>query len=365
MSTQKHIAVIGLKGLPAFGGAATVGQNIIGQLNNSYQFTVFAVSSHARDEFEMENVHQVIFKTFPIKFLNIFFYYIKSCLAVFFSRKYDLVHLHHTDGAFILPLLRLRYKVVLTSHARPQDNSKWSATVKVFFKCNEWLAIRFSSVFTTVSEPLKKLYEQKYHTNVVYIPNGVDIQLGRALNKKHEYPKPYLLFAAGRIIPLKGLHLLLQALKEIGFEGRLVVAGNLDQMPSYRKKILEMSKGLDVDFAGLIKEKNTLLTLVKGAFLFVFPSLTEAMSIMLLETALVKTPILCSDIDANKAVFNEDEVIFFQSDNTGDLVDQLKKVLDAPALLNKKAEKAYDKLNKYYRWDKIAVEYKKVFELIS
>ena len=43
---KKKIAVIGLKGLPAFGGAATVGENIIEQLKDKYEFTVYSTSSH-------------------------------------------------------------------------------------------------------------------------------------------------------------------------------------------------------------------------------------------------------------------------------------------------------------------------------
>ena len=41
---KPKIAVIGLKGLPAFGGAATVGENIINQLKDNYQFFVYSTS---------------------------------------------------------------------------------------------------------------------------------------------------------------------------------------------------------------------------------------------------------------------------------------------------------------------------------
>ena len=47
MSNGKiKIAVIGLKGLPAFGGAAAVGENLIEQLKDKYEFFVYATSSH-------------------------------------------------------------------------------------------------------------------------------------------------------------------------------------------------------------------------------------------------------------------------------------------------------------------------------
>jgi len=39
---KKKVAIIGLEGLPPFGGAANVGDNIIEQLAEEYEFTVYA-----------------------------------------------------------------------------------------------------------------------------------------------------------------------------------------------------------------------------------------------------------------------------------------------------------------------------------
>jgi hypothetical protein len=43
---KKKVAVIGLKGLPPFGGAANVGDNIIEQLAGEYDFTIYATETH-------------------------------------------------------------------------------------------------------------------------------------------------------------------------------------------------------------------------------------------------------------------------------------------------------------------------------
>ncbi|TLX75655.1 glycosyltransferase family 4 protein [Labilibacter sediminis] len=360
---KRSIAVIGLKGLPAFGGAATVGQNIINQLHQQYKFTVFSVETHAEPDFKLGDVEQVIFRKFPLKKLNILFYYIKSCLYVLFSCKFDAVHLHHTDGAFILPFLRLRYKVILTSHAQPQRLLKWSGIVRFFFSFNEYLAIKSASVFTAVSKPLQQIYQEKYKRDVIYIPNGVDLNIVEDV-KDINVTEPYLMFAAGRIIPSKGLHLLLQALKNIQFKGVIKIVGNLDHLPAYRKSIVQQAEGLNVEFVGLIKDKAELLSLVKNAQLFIFPSLIEAMSIMLLEVALIKTPVLCSDIVANKAVFNENEVLYFNSNNQEDLAAKLQYALKNLSSLKERARCAFTKLEKEYKWDQIAHTYKHIYDEI-
>lgn len=67
-SKKPRIAVIGLKGLPAFGGAATVGENIINQLKDKYDFTVYSVSSHTDLKTgEYNGYKQIVFKKYHSK----------------------------------------------------------------------------------------------------------------------------------------------------------------------------------------------------------------------------------------------------------------------------------------------------------
>ena len=67
---------------------------------------------------------------------------------------------------------------------------------------------------------------------------------------------------------------------------------------------------LDVEYLGLIKEKEKLFNYIKYSKLFIFPSSYEAMSMMLLEAASLKVPTICSDISANKAILDEGGIIF-------------------------------------------------------
>ncbi len=360
INKEKRIAVIGLKGLPAFGGAATVGENIIKELHRDFRFTVFSVQSHADKKYKMGSVKQLILPSFFIKKLNVLIYYLISCFMVLFSNQYDVVHLHHTDAAFIVPILRLRYKVIVTSHARPQDCDKWSGLIRLFFDINEWLAVRFASEMTAVSKSLKVYYEERYKVKVRFIPNGIDVDIASGIVASNE-EEPYMLFAAGRILPLKGLHLLLKALIRIGYTGQLKIVGNIDQVPEYKKEILQLSEGLNTQFIGLIKEKKELLRIVKNASLFVFPSLTEAMSIMLLEVVLMKTHLIASDIPANTNVFEPDEVLFFKTENVDDLVEKLNYRFENKQEMEKRAVKAHNKLLNSYQWKDIAQQYSELY----
>jgi glycosyltransferase involved in cell wall biosynthesis len=360
---KKRIAVIGLKGLPPFGGAANVGDNIIEQLADEYDITVYATASHTHHKGAYKGAHQIVFRKFPIKQFNVFYYYIASAFHAVFARRYDVIHLHQMDGAFILLLLRLRYKVVATSHGLTYRAGKWSKWSLPYFKLNEWFQARLSSHLTVVSKSLVPHYEKIVSsTRITYIPNGVtpiapaDVTPGTA---------EYILFAAGRILPIKGLHLLLSALHQSSYKGKLIVLGDHSQLKDYSRELFDLAAGLDVEFKGLIKEKPLLNAWIAGARLFVFPSTHEAMSMMLLEVASLRTPVLCSDIIQNTDIFDHDEMLFFHSGSDTDLAAQLDWALAHPDDMQTFADKAYRSLMDKHQWTIIARQYARIFDNIT
>ncbi|NJM16617.1 MAG: glycosyltransferase family 4 protein [Bacteroidales bacterium] len=357
---KPSVAIIGLKGLPAFGGAATVGENVMAQLKDQFNFTVYAVDSHTNKHGNMGGFYQHVFKSFPIKKLNILVYYFKSAMHCLFFGNYNVVHLHHIDGAFMLPFLRLRFRVVVTAHAQPQVAEKWPAYAKSLFVISEKIVFWLANEITTVAEPLQQLYSKLSGRKVHYVPNGIDATLTPSSEPVGH--SDYILFAAGRIIPLKGLHFVLSALKKMDYKGKFLVLGDLEQMPSYKEEILKLADGLNVEFLGLVKDKQKLLRYIKDAKLFIFPSYSENMSIMLLEVASMQAPLICSDIPENKVIFGEDEVLFFESSNVEDLKEKIEYALNNPEDMMGRAHKALDTLKENYLWDKITARYAELFK---
>jgi glycosyltransferase involved in cell wall biosynthesis len=360
---KKRIAIIGLKGLPPFGGAANVGDNIIEQLSNEYDFTIYATASHTHHKGDYKGARQIVFRTFPIRQLNIFYYYIASAVHAVFTRRYDAIHLHQMDGAFILLLLRLRYKVVATSHGLTYRAGKWSKWSLPYFKLNEWFQARLSNHLTVVSKSLVPHYGKIVSsTRITYIPNGVTPVAPAQYNP---CPSGYILFAAGRILPIKGLHLLLAALHKSGYKDKLIVLGDLGQLKDYSREIFSLAAGLDVEFKGLIKEKPLLNALIAGARLFIFPSTHEAMSMMLLEAASLRTPVVCSDIIQNTDIFDRDEMLFFRSGSDTDLAKQLDWALAHPDEMQAFASKAYRSLMDKHQWSIVARQYAGIFDRLT
>ena len=357
---NKKIAVIGLKGLPAFGGAAAVGENLINQLKARYDFTVYSVNSHTdKVTNNISGYRQIVFNKTSGNSINTFVYYLKTLFHVMFVAKYDLIFLHHSESGFITPILKMKYKVILTIHGvfHNKTDPKFNKISNFLFRRFEKLNMKYADVIISVSQQDALSSKKKYKRDVVYIPNGINIP------KLEPVPleKSYWLFAASRIYEIKGLHLLLEAMKTYKFTNRLKVIGDLDQKLDYKKKILTLSQGLNIDYIDRIKNKTVLFQIIKNSRLFIFPSIYEAMSMMLLEVASLSVPIIASDISANKSIFGDDEMLFFKSNDPTSLGNKLMFAERNKKLLLQNANNAFTKVTSKYNWKNISKNYENIF----
>lgn len=367
---KKKILVFGIKYFPSRGGTSRVVENLISQMKDEYEFTIYCYK-HPEAATHMEGVETIQFPEIKIKGVGVFVYYFICCMHLLFkSKKYDLVHMHKTDAAFFLPLITRRYKTIATSHALPYLNDKWSGPAKAYFRMVERIFMRSGAVVTSIARPQSQYYSEKYNRKVVFIPNGVEPasefndDLVNQILEKYNIKDAYVLFAARRIIPLKGAHHLLKALQKIGYKGPIVMAGDTEQLPQYTKELKEIGKGLDLNFIGFISDKATLMSLVRKAKLFAFPSELEGMSMMLLEVGSLNTPILASDIPQNQAVFTEKDVLFFKTQNVDDLAEKFQWAMENQEELKKKASLAYSKVINDFSSDQVARQYANLYNQV-
>lgn len=361
---KKKIAVFGVKGFPAFGGASGANENIVNLLKDSFDYTIYSVSTHTDKKGMYNGYNQIVFKGVKGKRLNTLMYYIKSLFHALFFGNYDIVQINHLSSGFIIPLLRIRYKVVATARGIiPKDDNKWNFFDKQFFELSAHLFFKFSSAAISVSKPHIDIFKKYTSKEIFYIPNG--IHADEIFDKRQdEGYNSYLLFAANRIISLKGCHVFIDALNKLNYKGKVIIIGDLSHTPEYAESLIESSKNLNIEYKGLIKDKDLLFGYIKNASLFIFPSFNEGMSNMLLEVASLKVPIICSDIPENSAVFNQNEVVFFNTGNAIDLADKIDSSLKNIDHLKDKTQQAYNRLNDMYRWEIIAKEYEILYKTL-
>jgi len=365
---SKHIAVMGIKGLPAKGGGERAAEAVIKEaLEQGYRVTVYAKKNYYEQHDIPGNLEIVLIRDLAGKHLSAFSFGLFSCIHALLFRNYDLIHLHYADFGYIVPLLRLRFKVMVSSQGAEYNRDKWGKLAKLCFKLSEIPFIKYSNIRTCASAPLTKYYEQHYGKEVFYIPNGINPSefenLPQDVLEKYELPKnQYILFCAGRIIPSKGCDVLLQANRLLGVNIPLIIIGDMDSDPSYKKYLMSLAEA-NVRFIDFISSKSELFSIAANCRFFVFPSAYEAMSLMLLEVASVKKGIVCSDIPENYETIGEN-ALYFKTGQVDSMCNKIKYALEHTHEMEEMGERAYQWVTKNRNWQKITQDYLKLYRKI-
>jgi glycosyltransferase involved in cell wall biosynthesis len=368
-----RIAFMGTKGLPSKGGTERVVEAIVKQLAGRHEITLYCDSRYTPVGTQLEGIHLVRIPTLKGKHIGATSLFCLCALHALIFGRYDLIHLHGVEASFTLPLLRLRYRVIATSHGSPTRNrkDKWSRIAQFLMEMMEYPFVYFSNLPTSVSLADAQYYESRYHKKVVYIPNGVDenIRFNREaarleLQSMGLESENFLLFCAGRIDPSKGCHLAIEAYRQANPSCPLVVIGDLNQLPSYSDSLRQLAEGLAIHFVSPIADKELLFGILRQCKLFLFPSTKEGMSVMLLEAASLGVPVVCSEIPENRASVREG-VLYFRSGDAVDLAEKLCWALDHPAEMATFGRKARETVLNFLPWRKIADGYDCLYKACS
>lgn len=360
------IAYIGIKGLPSKAGADRVVEAVVQRLNSQHELTVYCHNRITPRDVRIAGVRLVRLPALPGKHLQATSLFLFSALHALVLGDYDLVHVHNAEACFVVPLLRLRYRVMATSHGPAYARQKWGGLSRRLIHMADYFYGRFPQLLTSVSAPLAQEYERRYARTVHYLPNGVegdpsvDAEAASATLLANGVVDDYVLFAAGRLDPTKGCHLLLDAYKSVKPGCPLVVVGSTATAPEYGQELARMA-GDRVAFIPFIDSNAELLGIVSKARLFVFPSTVEAMSMMLLEVASLGVPTVCSDIPENTGVLG-DTAVYFSSGDSGDLASKLKWALDHPDQMKELGRQAQARVKRDFSWDRIATQYCQLYQ---
>ncbi len=369
---KKRVIFFGIKTFPSQGGTDRVAENLIIQLREAYDITLYCFRDPAAKD-HIPGINVIQMPRIGTGSAGAFLYFFLSAIHLLFTQRADLIHAHKTDCAFFIPLLRLRFPVVATSHEAPYRRDKWNGLQSLYFKLAERLFIDSPDLCTCISEPLTKYYIERYGRDVVFLPNGINpittdsfdfAGVEKFLPEGVSLDRPYVLFSARRIMKTKGCHTMLEALVSAQYTGQVLIAGELTHNPDYVARLRRAGQSLNMHFLGFVHPLPALLALVSRADLFIFPSETEGMSIMLLEVASAGRPIVASDIPENLQVFTENEVLFFKVGNTPDLADRIRMAMSQRHEMEAMAIRCREKVYTDFVWDKIAARYAEVYQTV-
>ncbi|MFA6537254.1 MAG: glycosyltransferase family 4 protein [Patescibacteria group bacterium] len=276
------------------------------------------------------------------------------------SRGYDVIHYHGVGPALLSFIPRLfcrKTRVVVTFHCLDREHAKWGILAKFFLRLGEWSAVYFPHETITVSKNLQHYVSKKYHVRTFYIPNGVDLvekKSAREIKNFGLQKNNYILFLS-RLIKHKGAHYLIQAFNSLKTDQKLVIAGASSFTDKYVDELQTLAKhNPNIIFTGNIKGDSRLWNeLFANASLFVHPSESEGLPIVILEAMSFGLPVLASDIKENMEALHGGFGFSFKNKNAHDLREKMEYLLHNPKLCQEVGASARQHVSKNYNWSNI------------
>ena len=354
------IAFVGLRGVPAnYSGIEVAVEEIAARLvARGHEVTVYCM---ARNKLLKPNDYRGIrLRYIPcIQSKNaemITYAFLATCLSALGA--YDIVHFQALGPAtFALVPRLLGKRTVVTVHGLDWQRAKWGRLAQMYLRCGEWAAAKFPHETVVVSKSLRQYFSTKYGTKVEYIPNSIPDNRDRAQtpNDFRLIPSqlPYIVFV-GRLVPEKGISLLLDAFKDLETEARLVIIGG--GATEYEQALKSKAKSDQrIVFTGALYG-DSVREFLKRAILYVLPSDVEGLPISLIEAMSVGAPVLVSDIPENLEVLEHEGSSVgytFQRNNVSSLRDALSRILATPREAKSNGVLGIQVVKAKYNWDAI------------
>jgi phosphatidylinositol alpha-mannosyltransferase len=276
--------------------------------------------------------------------------------------NFDLLHLHEPA----IPSLSLLAgwagdgPMVATFHAAANPQKVANAIGTMLDPFIERITAKIA-----VSEIARETLKDRFDTEAVVIPNGIDTSKFEGIGVRSEWALPNTLGFIGRFDePRKGLAVLLAAIPKIAFKVpnlRILVAGPGNA--SDFEKLVPPELRERITFLGRISEIEK-AQFFKSVSLYIAPNTGgESFGIILAEAMAAKTPIVASDLPAfTKLLDNGSAGALFASENSEDLADTIVNLLDNQEMREKIAIAGYEKA-KSFDWDSVGEQILSVYEM--
>ena len=216
------------------------------------------------------------------------------------------------------------------------------------------------------SNSLRKLaLSSNAEQKIEVIPNGVDVNRFDPTPAKSSTDDVFRIVCVSRLTPRKGLETLLRAvakLDDVNAELIIIGTGEAEREISALIESLEIQDR--VSLAGSVAQPD-LGPHYRQADVFVLPSLAESCAMALLEAMSCGLPVVVSSAGGNPEIVDHDvNGLLFEPESNTQLEHALRKLANAPDLLEKMSRNNAAKMREDYTWESVAAKYEVVYKRV-
>lgn len=291
----------------------------------------------------------------------------RACLRLLRREQVALIHAHEFSAILCGWIVAMLAGVpfVATVHGK---NYFWE---KLRRRVTYRLVSRHGTL-VAVSQDLKRFICEKVgiaEKQVEVIHNGVapaqlitdeEVQKCKAeLEVSGCYP---LLGVVGSLYPVKGHRFLLEAMPEIlrrWPKAQLLVIGRGELEVALKEQVEQLSIGTNVHFLGMRQDVPRLLSLLD---IFILPSLSEGLSLALLEAMASGKPVVATRVGGNPELIDHGKTGFLvQSEDARDLAANILKLLSDPETMQQFSRQAAERVRQHFSMEQMVDRYKGLY----
>jgi glycosyltransferase involved in cell wall biosynthesis len=295
-------------------------------------------------------------------------------------RDFDVIHLHYpffggAEFVYLASLLRGQ-KYFLTYH---MDVQKDSLPRKLMIGCYETVLLKkiiggASRIGALSAEHLRssKVGRLIDWSKVIEIPNGVDLEKfvprepDRVLVKKYGLEGKVVILFVGHLIPLKGLHILIDALSMMDNERIvLIVVGEGKYKEKY--ELQAKNKGLEdkVIFVGSQSQNEDLPKYYGLCDFLVLPSsIEESFGMVVLEAMASGKPAIVSSLPGPSGLIEDGkDGLIAKAGDSEDLKNKIEFLVKEKDIREEMGKLARKKVLERYGWDLVGKQLEHALEV--
>jgi glycosyltransferase involved in cell wall biosynthesis len=259
----------------------------------------------------------------------------------------DIFHFHSIGPGFLAPIPKLfGRRVVVQVHNMEWKGGKWGPKAQRFFRLAERVTVRFADEVLVINHTFERHYQTTHGRRTVYIPHGYS--LPPIAGGEHVRPAvPKILFV-GRLVPEKGCHTLIEAVKDLPEQVDVLVAGGSRHTDEYIEQ-LRQSAPEYVHLLGYVYGEE-LHRLYREATIYVQPSSREGVPLTLLDAMAFGCPIVAGDIPELREALG-DCGLYAPPNSVQQLRDRIVELLTDDDLRLELGHRAAERVKTFPTWD--------------
>jgi glycosyltransferase involved in cell wall biosynthesis len=278
-------------------------------------------------------------------------------------------HGYKADVYTLAASSRLSVKRVATCHPW---TARYSRRARFYAWLDQSLLPRFDHVVAVCQEIKDEILQKRMRAEAVsVIENGIDVErfaidrTRQELCRELDLPADrFLIGTVGRMVREKGHHLLIEAaasLREAYPNAFYVIAGDGELFPSMEKMIAELGLSDRFRFLGVC---NRVPELLAALDVFILPSVSEGLPMVILEAMAARRPIIATGVGAIPQVLTDGECGLVVSPSSSSLAAAMSRLTRDPDLRERLAHKAYERVRDQYSSERMAQKYVDIFDRV-